>query len=87
MLRAMAMKTAAKPTINVLEETIYSDGSGSAGLYEIYGVQMSGITTGAGGVVTVTPISIGTGHRSGRYKQLVSHACYMLEQRLQPLVA
>lgn len=72
--------------ITVLEETIYSDGSGSAGLYEVYGQRFSGVTTGRGGKVTVIPLGIRSGYRTGREKGSVRHAVRVIEERLSALV-
>jgi hypothetical protein len=71
-------------TIKVLNETVYGDGSGSAGLYEIAGVRLSGINNGDG-KVTVTPIGVRSGFRSWAEKKATARAIAALEARVRSL--
>jgi hypothetical protein len=71
--------------ITVLEETVYSDGSGVAGTYEVYGVRLSGLHSGES--CTVTPLGIPTSHRGGRSKGIVRSAIRIIEGRLMALMA
>lgn len=70
--------------LKVLDETVYSDGSGSAGLYEVYGVRLTGINNGSG-KVTVAPLNIRTGYRGGREKGVVKTACKIVEAHVAGL--
>ena len=49
--------------IKIIEETIYPDGSGSCGLYEVYGMRFSGISN-HNREVTITPLVTGSGRRT-----------------------
>lgn len=68
-------------TVTVLEETIYSDGSGVCGLYVVYGTKFSAIRNGDN-KITVTPLGLSSGYRGGRAKGIVKSAVRILENRL-----
>ena len=72
--------------IETLDETIYTDGSGSAGTYRVLGHEFSGITTGIGGRITVTPLRISTGYRGGREKGIVRSASRAVESYLSQYI-
>lgn len=76
------METTAQ--IKVLEETVFSDGSGSVGLYEVYGQRFSGINNGDG-KVTVTPVGIRSGFRGDREKSAVKSASRLIETHVKAL--
>jgi hypothetical protein len=69
----------------VVEESVYSDGSGSAGVYEVYGVRFSGIHSGER--VTVTPLAVRAGHRGGREKGIVRSGARLVERHVAALVS
>jgi len=73
-------------TINTITETIYEDGSGTSGLYEIYGQQFSGITTGRGGKITVTALGIRSSYRSAKERGCVRSGSKALERYLSQFV-
>src|SRR5690554_496707 len=73
--------TGGNMAIKVLDETVYSDGSGVTGLYEVYGQKFSGIHTGE--KTTVTPLGIQSGHRGGRAKGMVRTAVKAIEAHLE----
>lgn len=66
--------------IKTVSEEIYSDGSGSCGVYEVYGIRFSGIHTGE--KATVTPLGIGNGRMPGRTKGVIRSACAAIEKHL-----
>jgi hypothetical protein len=66
--------------MRTITETVYSDGSGVAGLYEIYGARYSGIRTPE--TITVTPLSVPTWHQSARTKGIRRSACAQVERHL-----
>lgn len=70
--------------VKVLDETVYSDGSGVAGLYEVYGQRFSGIHNGER--ATVTALGVATGYRSGKAKGWARTGASAVEKRLVGLM-
>jgi hypothetical protein len=66
--------------LRTITETVYSDGSGVAGTYEVYGARYSGIRTPE--TITVTPLGIPTWHQSARAKGVRRSACAQIERHL-----
>lgn len=71
----------------VIDETVYSDGSGVAGVYEVYGQRFSGLHAGEGCEPRVTALGVPSGFRSGRAKALVASGRALVEQRLTTIMA
>ena len=66
--------------LKVISQDVYPDGSGVAGVYEVYGVRFSGIHSGER--ITVTPLGVRPGYRSGREKGVTTTGARVVERHL-----
>lgn len=71
--------------LQIVEETVYTDGSGSCGLYTVWGVSFSGINNGEG-KVTVTPVGIGSRYRSPRERGIIRSGARKVEAHVAALI-
>ena len=71
-------------SVTVINQDIYQDGSGISGLYQVYGLKLSGIHTGE--KITVTPLNIRPGYRGRGEKETLRTAVRAVEQHLVGLM-
>lgn len=71
-------------TIEIIEQTIYSDGSGVSGLYQVYGARFAGSRNPEGGV-RVFALGIPSRRLARKTKGVIASAAKAVERHLRAL--